>query len=248
MPLPNWLTLAVPSRGRSKTFSPLVERLSNLKVFVDEREAESYARFGDRLVLHPGLKTISAIRQFMLDRIETDCVVMMDDDLIGVAPLVGVSRKPIRRADEVERVILSLALCARDSDAKAFGWNRNANPGFMRMHDPFHLVAPLAGAFGIIGRDIRFDTALIHGQDVDFTLKQILENRIVLADLRYYFDFGPVGGGTGGLQDVRTRERIMDNIATLERRWGKYLELSGKQAGFHGAGTKNFCMRIRVPR
>ncbi len=221
--------ICVPSRRRSAVFSPLVRALRRVRVIVDEVEWETYAaaRLGVEITTHPGLPTIGAIRQWILDHTAEACVVMIDDDLQRVCPLVGTSRKPITEPAVVQRIIENGVNGAADLGLSLFGWSRNPNPAFFSSHNPFSSVSPCASAFGVIGRRIRFDESLQHGEDIDFTLKTLMVDRIVLNDHRFYFDVGLMGARAGGLQGVRNTEKIKADIETLSRRWGSYINLQG---------------------
>ena len=59
-----------------------------------------------------------------------------------------------------------------------FGWSRSPNPALTLGHDPIRFCAPCMGAVGVIGKQIRYDRSLTYGEDVDFTLKQLLPCRV----------------------------------------------------------------------
>lgn len=227
--------IAVPSRMRSCAVSPLIKQLAKVRLYVGEPES-AYYRAGNpgiEVATHPGLPTIGAIRQFILDHSPEDCVVMLDDDLKCVRPVLGLRRKAIHEPAAIMKIIENGMVCARDLGISLFSWNRNPNGGFLQPHDPLGIAQPCAGCFGIIGRKLRFDETLQHGEDMDITLQGLMVDRIVLQDRRFYFDFGLVGAGNGGLQGVRSQEKIDADIEVLTKRWGPHLELKGRPRSQH---------------
>jgi hypothetical protein len=220
-------------------------------LFVDEREAESYGKFAprDRLWLHAPTTTIGQVRALAVEHCPDECLVMLDDDFRCVRPLVGDRRAKITDPDAIRQIIENGLLVARDLGLSVFAWNRNPNPVMFQPFSPFGFVGPACGAFGVIGKKFTFDRALIHGEDCDFTLRALQAERIILCDNRYYFDFGPIGSSKGGLQGIRTDERIARDIEKLERRWGAHLSLSDRAGSQNWRGGKGKTgMKIRVQR
>ena len=246
------MAIIVPSRARPENFRRLNRLLPTCTLCVDEREREAYAQVpADRIIWHRPTRTIGEVRQWVLDNVRAECVVMVDDDLKGVRPMVGTKRKAITDPADIAAIIENGARVAAELGKSVYCWNRNPNPMWFAPHDPFHMVAPVAGAFGVIGRRLRFDPSLSDGEDVDFCLSALLHDRVVIADNRFYFDFGSVMAGAGGLQTVRTQELMLADRRKLEERWGQYVSLIGKPtAGRAGkkVATRGMRMSIRVKR
>ena len=108
-------------------------------------------------------------------------------------------------------------------------------------HNPYSFVAPAAGCFGIVGRELRFDEALVTREDVDITLQTLLKNRILLHDRRFYFDFGRTWKGSGGNQGRRTAQVERLDNERIANKWGSYISFSTKD-------SKGAAMSIRVKR
>jgi hypothetical protein len=231
--------IVTPSRGRVARFSPLL-KAAGVTVCVAEAEADSYRTLGLPLITHPGTGSIGVIRQAILDQVEACCVVMVDDDLKGIRPMVGKSRKLITDADRLLAIVANSVQVCEDLGIHLFAWSRNPNAAYFRAFDPMNLVAPLAGAFGVIGRDYRF-ADLSRGEDLDLTLQGLLKDRVVFIDNRYYFDFGKVGSGAGGLQGVRSDARRERDSAYLRRKWGDAVRIGQNiRMGAGGKPNRNF--------
>lgn len=131
-----------------------------------------------------------------------------------------------------------------------FCWNRSAHPAAFRPHDPLHLTAPIAGAFGIGGKDCIPDSRLTAYEDVDLSLQALLRHRVILCDNRYYWDFGRCWHGRGGNQGIRTSNSDMRDREILRGRWGPYLEVgtTGNKRNPVFGKSNVFGMKVRVTR
>jgi hypothetical protein len=250
MPTSPEYTIVVPSRARPGSVPKVLRLLPTAVVCIDDRERDDYAAVtpASQLLLHPPTETIGEVRQWILDEIPGP-VVMIDDDLRDVRPMVGVKRKPITDPDVIRVIIENGVRCATDLGLHLFSWNRNPVPMYFQPNNPIEFAGPCAGAFGVIGRKFRFDTSLIHGEDCDLTMQALLRDRVVLIDNRFYWQFGPVHQGEGGLQQIRTHEKIKADIDKLRKRWGSYLVLDAKPGSqAHRKRSRALSMSIRVKR
>ena len=222
----------------------LLSLLPTATICVDESERDQYAKAiagtGAKLALHPPLKNIAHIRNWILDNIEGD-VCMIDDDLSGVNCLVGRKVRRITESDAIDRIIRNAWNVARDLELAVFCWQRNPNPMYLNTGDPLGLVIPSAGAFGIIGRTVRFDARLERGEDIDLTMQSLLNERITLCDRRFYFDFGAVFTGKGGNQGIRTGATNEACTALLRKKWGQYLSVDKAKE----RGSLNMAIRVK---
>jgi hypothetical protein len=148
-----------------------------------------------------------------------------------------------------QRIIFNSVQICVDLGIQRFGWSRSPNPALTLGHDPIRFCAPCMGAVGVIGKHIRYDRSLTYGEDVDFTLKHILRNRIVYIDNRFYFHFGKAWGNRGGLQGIRTNEIESSDRLRLQQRWGRYVRLGEKtaaaKAGKHAGRSTSASIRVK---
>lgn len=236
--------LIIPSRRRSDRIAVAAGLLPSALVTVEESEMDDYLRIlpKSRLVPHPPLSGLSAVRQWILDNREERIVVQADDDLTGVNCMVGRKVRRITDPRAIERIIANGAQIASDLGVEAFCWGRNPNPMWFQPHRPIGMVGPVSNTWGIVGRSLRFDTQLVSMGDVDANMRALLQSRVIITDNRFYFDHGPIFTGSGGLQGIRTHENRMEGLGILKKRWGQYLILD--QPSERGA-TK---LQIRVTR
>jgi glycosyltransferase involved in cell wall biosynthesis len=190
------LRIVVPSRKRVPNMAKLSKLLPSALVCVDEAERSDYeaAVGAERVICHPGLQGIPRIRNWMNEKIQEDCIVQIDDDLQCIRPMIG-KQRPVEDPEIILQVIRNEHRVCEDLGITTFCWSRSRNIAMMHPELlPFRLVHPLAGSFGLRGaaRQRRFDDRCSR-EDMDFSLQCLLEDRIVLSDMRWYFDHGPVG-------------------------------------------------------
>lgn len=203
-------------------------------ICIDEREKADYAPVvpADYLLTHPPTTGAPAARNWILDNVDTPVVVMCDDDLMGVKCLVG-SRRMIVNADEILAIIENSLQVAEDLNVSTFCWSRSANDFLMRPeYLPMRPVQPVYGCFGMRGpaRHRKYDETLKTRADLDWTMRTLLEDRIVYADVRFYFDFGTSFTGSGGNSGLVQPEEFLSASREVKRRWGKHV--SYKAPGF----------------
>jgi len=216
----------IPSRKRIENAVAIGELLPTAKIFVDEREFEDYAQYIDKakIITHPPTNGFVAVRRAMMEQKKTPAVVMIDDDFTGVVSLVGRRTRKITDAGAILQLIENGVNIACDLGIGFYCWNRNANPMQFFAADPFGLVGPACGAMIYTGNgECKPDSLLKNYEDADMTLQSLIQHRIVFCDRRYYFDFGRVWCGAGGLQGLRTEESEKRDREIIAKKWGSYV-------------------------
>jgi len=241
----------IPSRRRLRQVKRTLTMLPTAKVFVDRREEKEYRQVvgSKRLVLQDPCEGNRAARDMIMDACKASCLVMVDDDLRGVSSLTGRSVRVYREPGPILQIVENMVTIAADLGVKMFCWNRNPLPLQFFACDPIGLTGPLAGAWGMIGRDLRFDRRMFSLEDADLTMQCLLKHRLILCDRRFYWDFGPIWGGKGGNQGLRTAETHAKERAVLAAKWGRYLYV-GESRNQIGAdrSRKGLAMSVRVAR
>ena len=77
-------------------------------------------------------------------------------------------------------------------------------------------------------------------------MRTLLDDRILFADMRWYFDFGRIFAGRGGNVGLVRREDWERSTQEIYRRWGQYVART-KPGFFKGRGQTS-PMGIRVSR
>ena len=226
--------IVVPTRRRSHNMETIRWLLPSAKIVIDERELQDYAPYVEksRRMVHPPIDGLPGTMNWMMDNCTAECMVEIDDDFQGVQVNVG-SRRFITDADEILAIIENALTCAADLGLTTFCWSRTPNTTII--HPDTRPIVPtqsVCNAFGIMGaaRRRHYDTNLLGRADVDWTLRTLLEDRAVYADVRFYFDCGRVFGGRGGNVGLVTPEIFKNSTRQIVDRWGK--AVSFKQLPF----------------
>ena len=227
-------TIIVPSRRRAHNMGTIKLLLPTAIVCVDEREVDDYAAVmpKPRLLVHPPLDGLPAVMNWIQDNTPQPILVEIDDDFAGIQVTTG-SRRFITDSEEILAVIENSAQACCDLELSVFCWSRTPNTTVI--HPEWRPVVPtqaVCAAFGVMGaaRHRKYDTRLTGRADIDFALQTLLKDRLLYADIRFFFDTGDAFGGRGGNVGVVTAEQFTAASRGLVERWGSALSL--KAPGF----------------
>jgi hypothetical protein len=224
--------------------------LPDALVCVAEEERADYAAVvpAKQLLCH-NVVGLPTIRNWMADTIQENCIVEVDDDLRCVRCFVSFRpRRKITDPTAIRQVIENSLRVAEDLDVGVLCWSRSMNTVLMAPEtQPIRVTTPVSCSFGLRGkaRHRRFDETLNGRDDLDFTLRTLLEDRILYADMRFYFDHGRIFSGLGGNVGLITHQHFNAATAEIQRRWGEYVAVGGGRFGERSTVTK---MGIRVQR
>ncbi|MGD0653127.1 MAG: hypothetical protein ABSA16_02175 [Thermoguttaceae bacterium] len=248
--MPESLRIVVPSRARSQNMKRLLKLLPTALVCVARSEKEDYSKVvpANQLLFHDEIKGLVNIRNWINAKIQEDCVVMSDDDLLCVRPLIG-KQRPITDPAVILQIINNSHVVCQDLGINVFCWSRTRN-SFLAGPDgnPIRLVQPMAATWGLRGaaRERKFDTTLPARPDLDFTMETLLKDRILYADMRFYFDHGRSFTGRGGNVGILSHESWEATTKLLYKKWGKYIGTS--KPGWVKTKGQTSVMSIRVKR
>ncbi len=227
--------------------------LPNALVAVAASERADYAAAvpAKQLITHPDLPSLMAIRNWLADTIQEDCLVQVDDDLACIRPMIG-KQRAVKCPERIAAVIENSQVVSRDLGINVFCWSRSPNTAISHPELlPVRFVQPISSSFGIRGaaRRRRFDEQLVGRADLDFTMQTLLEDRIVYADMRWYFDHGRIFAGKGGNVGLVGSEAFAQTTAELYRRWDRFLGRNKKRMPwFKSAAGSSSPMSIKVKR
>lgn len=213
----------IPSRRRTDTLQQKALRLfPDATICVHESEADDYAKVVPRAqLLTHDVEGLGIIRQWILDHVDDEVVVMADDDISMLYGLAGTHARRLDDPQAAREVLEVTAECAHDAGARVFGFNQGDVRKFLPQK-PFALTGWVGGLIGIIGRTVRYDPVCRLHDDIDFCLQNLLQHRIIWQDQRFLFShvrFIGVGGNAG----ARSQANHDSEIAYLRRKWGAHL-------------------------
>lgn len=227
----NALRVVIPSRKRVRVLAAgALSLFPYATVTVAQSEMDDYGPLcRDRdveLIPHAdNITGIAPIRQWVLDTLDEECILFVDDDVYKIRSALGYRGMDLTDAGVARSIVESAATIAKGIGTAFFGFNQaGGDVRKFRPYKPFLLNSWAGGVVGIIGRDVRYDTALLLRADIDFTLQTLQHKRVTFVDNRYSFVHRRFGL-TGGNATNRSSERNKAEIAYLQRKWGEYLDV-----------------------
>lgn len=219
------------------------ELLPSAIICVDEREVEDYRSYvpDENLLAHPEFDGLPAIRNWIVDTIKTDAVVLIDDDLTCVRCTTG-SKRAVTDSEEILAIIENGLIACSDLDLGVFCFSRTTNTTIIRPDvRPIVPVQQVFSAFGVMNRarHRKWRTDLHGRADVDYTMQTLLDDRCLYADIRYYFDFGRIYSGRGGAVGLISTSDFLEASKRLKDRWGKHINYGGR--GFQKSDSSLHC-------
>jgi len=197
-------------------------------LLVPQSEAADYQRFGLELHTIPDEVTgISAVRNWVLGAFHEDAVVMLDDDLSACVCMVSLRCRRLS-PEESLAMITNTAWCARGAGARLFGWHQRSDPRLLQRNDPFGVHHWVGGAVGVVrdatGGVPKWDELLKCKCDIDATLQELMDNRLVWNEARFCF-VQERDKNLGGNSLFRSGERIEAEKRHLKRKWKAHIRL-----------------------
>jgi len=223
--LPLTLRLVVLSRGRGRSITS--HRLfPTATLLVPAGEAADYAHTGLAIETIPdAIGGISAVRNWTLRRFTEDAVVMLDDDITACVCMVSLRCRRLS-PEETLAMLENSAWCARGAGARLFGWHQRSDPRLLQRNDPFGVHHWVGGAVGVVrgpdGSAPRWDELLKCKCDIDATLQELLDNRLVWNEARFCF-VQERDKNLGGNSLFRSAERIAAEKRHLKRKWQAHI-------------------------
>jgi hypothetical protein len=215
------------SRSRASTISS--HRLfPGATLLVPESEAESYRHTGLSIETIPdAVAGISALRNWVLRRFTEDCVVMLDDDISACVCMVSLRCRRLS-PEETLAMIENSAWSARGAGARLFGWHQRSDPRLLQRNDPFGVNHWVGGAVGVVrgpdGGVPKWDELLRCKCDIDATLQELMDNRLVWNEARFCF-VQERDRNLGGNSLFRTADRIAAEKRYLAGKWKAHIRL-----------------------
>jgi hypothetical protein len=248
----NW-AVAIPSKRRSRNMPRMMAFFPYARVYVDAVEKDDYAPHvpAGQLVLHDSLPNHPHIARHIFERERDSVVLLLDDDLEKVASFVRTYPRMREYSDwrDLRRIVENMVNLLEDLDLMYGGWNCMAHPGGFNPIKPVSLTGVVRGAMMVRGRQLEVDTEITQF-DMDLTLQALLKSRVLVKDMRFFWDFGSTQANAGGRQAVDTNaEYITRGRERLRAKWPGYIEIGNlpMSARMHGgvpANVEHFGHRV----
>ena len=229
-PLSLRLVIMSRSRPRSITSHRLFPKAT---LVVPESELADYASVPlEKVTLPDAVSGVSAVRNWILRHFKEDALVMLDDDITACVCMVSLRCRKLS-ADETLAMLENSAYCARGAGARLFGWHQRSDPRLLQRNDPFGVHHWVGGAVGVVrdanGGVPKWDELLKCKCDIDATLQELMDNRLVFNEARFCF-VQERDKNLGGNSLFRSAERIAAEKRYLKRKWKAHIRFESYQS------------------
>jgi hypothetical protein len=196
-------------------------------LLVPESQLEQYAHIAlEKATVPDAVAGISSLRNWVLKRFTEDAVIMLDDDISACVCMVSLRCRKLS-VPETMQMLTNTAWCARGAGARLFGWHQRSDPRLLQRNDPFGVNHWVGGAVGVVrdadGGVPKWDELLKCKCDIDATLQELLDNRLVWNEARFCF-VQERDKNLGGNSIFRSAERIATEKRHLKRKWKAHID------------------------
>lgn len=220
------LTICAPSYRRPRGVDTL-KYLPSCRIYVSRVEEKAYRLANpnaDIVAVAPRYQgNLCRIRNHILDceMGPGRAVLIIDDDLQGIWRWEKLTRKRLEtEADVLAFVHRYTALCV-EWGCVAWGINVNSDGQVYREQTPFSLRSYVGGPFMVhVNHKLRYDERLPLKEDYDFTLQVLNKHRKLLRVNAYYYLTLQMAQ-VGGCAEYRNIEAEREQLAALQRKWGR---------------------------
>lgn len=205
---------------------------------VRPEQYEEYSRtYPDNEVIVQSQPGASGARNAILDQWSDRDIVMMDDDVSAVKMFVPRPKqkgkydtRPLE-GDQLTETLNRMFASCRSVGAHHWGVSPTSNPLFYNSKKPVSANQFINGSMTgyLAGIEVRFDLALIHKEDYDFTIQAWLRYGTVLR-FNAILTNAAHRSNKGGACDYRTDETERESIRVLVEKWGSYIRPHPKRA------------------
>jgi hypothetical protein len=215
------MRFVIMSRGRPRSIT--THRLfPSATLVVPESEVGNYGHIAlEKVGIPDSISGVSAVRNWIIQRFDEEVVVMFDDDISAAMCMVSLKVRKLS-VEETAAMVENSARCAFGAGARLFGWHQRSDPRLLQRNDPFGVHHWVGGAVGVIGKAVKWDELLKCKCDIDATLTELMENRLVWNEARFCFA-QERDKNLGGNSLLRSEERIAAEKRYLKSKWKAHM-------------------------
>lgn len=166
-------------------------------------------------------KGMAVIRNFILDNIKTEKVVLLDDDIKQFGYYENLEMF-LMTENEVYNLFENNFIMCEEAKTKLWGVNLQSDKKFYREYSPLSLSSVILGpCMGIIkDKDIRFDDRLGLKEDYDYSIQILRKFRKILRFNKYHYVSAHIKK-KGGCASYRTMKKEEEQAVLFQKKWGR---------------------------
>ena len=242
----------MPSRKRTHMMPSALKLFPWANVYVHESEYDDYLAVvpADQLKTHNITSGIAPIREAIVSGSEADCVVSLDDDLLGVRSVLSKTGL-ITDPHYMKQIIDNAAYITNDLGLNMFTFGISLNPMRVRADvDPINFTPMMHPPWGQIGKGKHYPCKHVsrHG-DIELAFQAYKDSRVIYCDQRFVFENTAQAAGMGGdVTNIGSKfTGYKDLYRDFKRRWGMYYQDrgNGELAGAPKVPRRNKLVNVR---
>jgi hypothetical protein len=200
----------------------------NAKIVIPESQRDDYKKYqysnGCELLIIPDEAdgNVSRKRNYVMDNfgdMGNGNIVLVDDDYDYLGMIEN--RRQIKlNCDQVEELLRNGFQMCRDLGTVMWGLNVQSDPKFYREYSPFSMLSVCLGPFqAFCNNPIRYDERIYLKEDYDMCLQVLHRYHKILRFNKFFYLVNHINK-TGGVVSYRTRQKEMEHMLLLEKKWG----------------------------
>ncbi|MXV39336.1 hypothetical protein GO491_11725 [Flavobacteriaceae bacterium Ap0902] len=230
------MKICIPSSNRAETITT-TKLFTKALVFVPESQKHEYAEnLENEIIPVPDdIKGITKTRNFILDYVNDDCL-MIDDDLKEVGYFRGGIRINLFNPDYEDELINLFERCfqlTRQMGFELFGVEAAGSLFAQHVFKPISYKGAINGTcIGIAKTVSRFDESYPVKEDFEFILRSYLKHGGYLKFNHFYLRTKH-WANAGGCVDYRTNQMEMDCVEKLGEKYNGLFKVGAGKNQFH---------------
>ena len=192
-------------------------------IVVSESEEDEYRKnYIDPIEVLPDKVqgNISRVRNWILDNIEDDDIVMVDDDLVGFGYFEKGEEHIVSDPLMLEEFMRNGFEISEDLGVHLWGVNLQSDPKFYREYTPISFLSPVLACFTAHRKpELRYDESLSLNEDYDFFLRNISRYHKCLRFNKWHYKVIHFTN-EGGVNSYRTMDLEKRQSEIMIKRWG----------------------------
>ena len=244
------MKIIIPSEGRADTISSH-KFFPSAFVAVQRDKIEEYRAAGiPNLIATEGSSKAAKVNELCADN-PRETLFFFDDDIVafsfymqGLARLSWGPRIPTGR---LLALLDACEQCAKDVGAYLFGFNQSSNTIDCPEYYCFQTVGFMSGhCFGLRpGHGLSMNTKITGKNDFWLSALNLVKHRVMWQDRRVFVHTRRIFSNRGGLSAARTSLTEEQDLAALQKAFGKLISV-GKSYGGTRSASGEYAGMIRV--
>lgn len=240
------MKIVIPSHKRADRVKTL-KLVPNAILCVEEKQFEDYKKFNPdvEIVCHPNEVVGLVAKRNWMAKYFGD-LFMLDDDIVAFKKnyIEKGESCAIKKPEEIIHKIECLNEVAKLMNISLYGFSNKVSPVMYNEFEPLSLRSHITGcAYGVVyNQNIQWDESFSLKEDFLISCTVKYKERKILVDHRYCFIQEKTMTNPGGLSEIRTNKKEIENILRMRYYFGESVVLKNDRAS---NGKDNITQKVK---